>query len=161
MKAAIIYATHHGTTEKVAEMLKEKLGETSVDLINLKKTKHIDLFLYDTILIGGSIHAGQVQAIVKTFCNRNLLELLRKNTALYLCAMNNADYEKQYEAAFPELLRKKAIVGKTLGGEFLFEKMNFFEKLIVRKITGVKETKSKIDRDAIDLFANKLIEFKQ
>jgi menaquinone-dependent protoporphyrinogen oxidase len=155
MKTAIIYATSHGTTEKVATQIQSELGSNTV-LINLKQTKTIDLAPFDTVVIGGSIHAGQMQGRVKSFCKKNLVELLKKRVALYMCGMNEPEFESELSNAFPELLRKHAITSKSVGGEFLFEKMNFIEKLIVRKVSGIDQNVSKIDKVRVTELINDL-----
>jgi menaquinone-dependent protoporphyrinogen oxidase len=152
MKTAIIYATSHGTTEKVANQIKNGLG-SDVQLFNLRKNKKVDLSSFDQVVIGGSIHAGQIQGCVKSFCNKSMVELLQKRVALFICGMNKPDFETELSNAFPELLRKHALCSVVVGGEFLFGKMNFFEKLIVRKVSGVSKDVSKID----DTKVNELI----
>lgn len=143
MKTAIIYATTHGTTEKVAQQIEKQLG--NAQLFNLKQIKNIDLSQFDQVVIGGSIHAGQIQSRVKNFCKQNMVDLLQKRVALYLCGMNEPDYDTELNNAYPELLRKHAITSQVVGGEFLFDKMNFIERFLVRKISGVSQTVSKID----------------
>lgn len=149
MKTAIIYASSHGTSEKVAKQIQKGLGADSTSLINLKETKAADLNPFDTLIIGGSIHAGQMQGRVKTFCKKNMVDLLQKRVGLFMVGMNEPEFENEFKNAFPELLRNHAITSKCVGGEFLFEKMNFFEKLIVKKVSGVTENISKIDENKI------------
>ncbi|MDX9846768.1 MAG: flavodoxin domain-containing protein [Tenuifilaceae bacterium] len=148
MKTAIIYATSHGTSEKVAQQIQVELGNNA-QLFNLKQNKIIDLTPFKTVVIGGSIHAGQMQGRVKKFCKRNLVELLKKRIALYMVGMNEPEFEAEFNNAFPELLRNHSISSKCVGGEFLLEKMNFFEKLIVKKVSGVDKRVSKIDEEKI------------
>jgi menaquinone-dependent protoporphyrinogen oxidase len=150
MKTAIIYASSHGTTEKVAKQIQYMLGDEHIMLINLKETKMIDLSLFDTVIIGGSIHAGQMQGRVKAFCKKNMLDLLQKHVGLFMVGMNEPQFENEFNNAFPELLRKHAVASKCVGGEFLFEKMNFFEKLIVKKVSGITQNISKIDENKIE-----------
>lgn len=152
MKTAIIYATSHGTSEKVANLIKEKDKNGETTLFNLKEGKTVDLSLYDTIIVGGSIHAGSIQGSVKEFCKKNLVDLLQKRVALYVCAMNEPEFETELKNAFPELLYNHAYVKEVVGGEFLFDKMNFIEKMLVRNISGIKETTSKINNSKVDLF---------
>lgn len=153
MRTTIIYATSHGTSEKVANLIKEKHTNFETTLFNLKENKTIDLSLYDNIIIGGSIHAGSIQNSVKEFCNKNLVDLLQKRVALYVCAMNEPEFESELKNAFPELLYNHAYVKEVVGGEFLFDKMNFIEKMLVRNISGIKETTSKINHSKIELFS--------
>jgi menaquinone-dependent protoporphyrinogen oxidase len=149
MKTAIIYATTHGTAEKVAQRIQAELGVSSSQLFNLKASKIIDLSQFEQVVIGGSIHAGQVQSRVRDFCKRNMVDLLQKRVALFICAMNEPEFETELNSAFPELLRKHAISCKVVGGEFLLEKMNFIERFIVKKVSGVSQPVSKIDENKI------------
>ena len=148
-KTAIVYASSRGTTEKVARHIQQGLGFENTQLFNLKTTKAIDLSQFDTLVIGGSIHAGQMQGKVKRFCKNNMVELLQKRIGLFMVGMNEPEFEKELNNAFPELLRKHAKTSKCVGGEFLFEKMNCIEKLIVKKVSGITEDVSKIDGDKI------------
>lgn len=147
MKTAIIYATTHGTTERVAQQIEKQLG--NAHLFNLKQVKKIDLSQFDQVVIGGSIHAGQIQNDIKNFCKQNMVDLLQKRVALYLCGMNEPDYQAELSNAYPELLRKHAIASKVVGGEFLFDRMNFIERFLVRRISGVSQTVSKIDEQKV------------
>lgn len=156
MKTAIFYSSNHGTTAKVAELLAQKMTNSQTQIFNLKKLKNTDLTVFDTIIIGGSVHAGNIQSSVRKFCTKNMVELLNKRLALYLCCMNEPGFDVQFERAFPELLRKKALSSKIIGGEFLFDKMNFFEKAIVKKVSKVNGTVSKIDYSKIEEMAKEL-----
>jgi menaquinone-dependent protoporphyrinogen oxidase len=155
MKTAIIYSTNHGTTEKVANLIQRELEIQSVTLYNLKLSKKIDLSQFDQVIIGGSIHAGAIQGRVKEFCKKNMVTLLQKRVALFLCGMNEPEFENEFSNAFPELLRKHALSCKVVGGEFVFEKMNFIERLIVKKVSGINQSISKIDSEKVkDLVAD-------
>ncbi len=156
MKTAVIYASTHGTTEKVATQLKEILGNENTDIINLKKQKKIDLSQFNKVIIGGSIHAGNIQMKIKKFLKDNKEILLKKELGLYLCCMNKPDYEKQFNNAFPEELRQHAKATQIMGGEFIFEKMNFFQKAIVKKVSGFSRSFSTIDDAKIKEFASKM-----
>ena len=151
MKTLIIYATHHGTIEKIIEILEEKI-ENSVS-VNIKKEKIEDIKIYDAILIGGSIHVGNIQKKIKNFCVENLDELKQKRVGLFLCCMFEGEKaEEQFENAYPEELRNHAIAKGLFGGELLMNKMNFIEKIAVKKAANVTESVSKINYDAIEEF---------
>jgi menaquinone-dependent protoporphyrinogen oxidase len=155
MKTLIVFASKHGTTEKVAKLIKDKLNQDTT-IINLQKTKNIDINPYDQILIGGSIHAGLMQKRVRLFCTSNLSVLLKKRIGLFLSCMDEKKAEEQFNQAFPEPLRKHAISCKITGGEFLMEKMNFFEKAIVKKVSGITEPTNNIKEDQINDFVTEL-----
>lgn len=156
VKVLIIYMTHHGCAEKVAKMLKDRLGE-GAETVNLKKSGPIRLVNYDTVIIGGSIHAGQVQRKLKKFCEKNLEILVRKNLGLFICCMEEGEKAReQFDAAFGEDLRGHATVQGMFGGEFDFSRMNFLEKKVIRKVADITESVSKIDEDRIDLFVESM-----
>lgn len=153
METLIVYASSHGTTEKVAKIIESKIGTTAKS-INLKKNKKPDISQFKQIIIGGSIHAGTMQKKVKRFCNDNMVLLLEKRIGLFICCMDSTKEIQQIENAFPEILRNHAICKKSLGGEFLFDKMNALEKFIVKKVSGIDKTTSNIDYDKIEELAN-------
>lgn len=147
MKTAIIYATSHGTTEKVATIIASKLGDAT--LVNLKQNGYVDLTQYQQVIIGGSIHAGSIQRKVSEFCKKNMVQLLKMRAGLFICAMNEPEFEKELNSAFPENIRNHAISKKVVGGEFIIEKMNFIEKFLVKKISGVTQSTSELDSNKI------------
>ncbi len=156
MKAAIFYASSHGTTEKTAQMLNEKLGNKA-EIINIRKTRQPDFDSYDTVIIGGSIHAGRVQSSVRKFLEKNQDALMKKKLGLFLCCMETGDGAmKQFENAYPEELRKHAGAVGLFGGEFLMDKMNFVQRAIVKKVSGQETSVSKINEEAITEFAKKI-----
>lgn len=147
MKTAIVYATSHGTTEKVANMIVNSI--TDAEPFNISINKKVDLTQYQQVIIGGSIHAGSIQRKVKNFCQQNITQLLKMRVGLFICAMNEPEFEKELNSAFPEIIRNHAISKKVVGGEFIIEKMNFIEKFLVKKISGVTQTTSKLDSNKI------------
>lgn len=150
MKTAIIYSSKHGTTEKVAGMIHDGLSGQDVQLISLKNHQNPDLSQFDTIVVGGSIHEGRLSGKVKDFMKEHTVTLLQKRLALYMCGSNEKELQKEFETEFPELLRNHAISKQMVGGEFIFENMNFFEALITRKIAKVTTSVSKLKHDAIE-----------
>lgn len=152
MHTLIVYGTKHGTTEKCAKILKEKLnGET--ELKNLKNSCNIDLDYYDKVIIGGSLYIGQIQKEIKEFCEANLNSLLNKKVGLFICCMRDGDIARdEINTSFPKELIDVAIVKDYFGGEFIFKNLGFFEKIIVKKV-------SKIDKDTSNIRENNITEF--
>lgn len=156
MKTAIIYATKHGCTDKCAHTLSNELN-TTCDIINIESANSFDIQEYNTVIIGGSIHAGMINKKLKSFLNKNSETLLDKKLGLFLCCMYEGDKAlEQLNNAFPEPLRNKAIAHSIFGGEFDFNKMNFLEKTIVKKVANVEESVSKINYANIKAFAEKM-----
>lgn len=158
MKTLIAYASKHGFTKDCAEKLSGKLnGE--VEIKNLKLDKAIDLSQYDKIIIGGSIYAGQIQKEVKEFCSKYINELKKKKLGLFICGMSEDDkVTQQIKASYPEELLNCAIIKENFGGEFVFNKMNFFERFIIKKIAKTSEDMHNLKENNIQNFAEKMNE---
>ncbi len=156
MPTLILYATKHGCTEQCSLRLRALLP-AEPDLKNLDDPGKINLKPYDTILIGGSIHAGKIQKSVRKFCRDFTEELKARRLGLFLCCMEEGDTaQKQFETAFPEELRTHATAHGLFGGAFDFRKMNFIERKLVTKIAGVTRSTSRISDNAIIRFVNDL-----
>ena len=156
MKTLIVYASKHGAAEKCARLLAERLGR-EVDVFDLRNARAVDPSGYDAVVVGGSIHAGRVQVRVKKFCEAHAEALLKKKLGLFICCMEEGDKAwKQFHDAFPARLVDQAAAKGLFGGAFDFERMNWFEKTIIGKIAGVKESVCKINEPAVAEFADKM-----
>ncbi len=156
MKTLIIYMSTHGCTEQVIQELSTKL---SGDIIthNLKDDKNPDFQDSDRVIIGGSIHGGQIQRRVREFCEKNLEKLGRKEVGLFICCMHEGNQAyQQLNDAFPEKLHQYAKTEAIMGGEFNFERMNFIEKMMVKKIAKVNQSIKKVNHQAIENFAKRM-----
>lgn len=157
MKTLILFTSHHGTTEKLANQLAIDLEINNKYVKNFKKNKQLDLSQFELIIIGSSIHAGSIPTDFQKFLLKNLNILLTKKIAIFMCGMEKGEkLNKEFENNFPKELRDISIANGLLGGEFLFEKMNFLEKLIIKKISGVNNSISEIDYNSYYNFVEKL-----
>ena len=157
MKTGIIYISKHGTTEKVAKIIAKKLNISDIELINLRKDKIESIEHFDQLIIGGSIHMSTVHKKTKKFCESNSKILLTKKLGLFLCCMEKGKKAiEQFENAFSEDFRKHASSTALLGYEYNLERMNFFERALVKKISETTKNVSEIDIEAIDSFVNQL-----
>lgn len=151
-KTLIVFATRHGCTEKCATTLKSKL-KGMIELRNLKNSAASNLDEYETIIIGGSIHAGRIQRKVARFCATNLDTLLKKKIGLYLCCMEEAEKAgEQFNNAYPQELIAHATATGIFGGEFNLESMNRLDRFIVKKVAKVDKSISKLSEESISKF---------
>ncbi len=156
MKFAIIYATKHGCTDKCVHTLANNLDDNTV-LFNIENDKIININDYDSIILGGSIHAGTINKKLFGFMEKNLDILLQKELGLFICCMFEGDQAlDQFRNAFPEALRNKTKAHGFFGGELAIEKMNLFEKAIIKKVANIEESVSKINYSNIKAFAEKM-----
>jgi menaquinone-dependent protoporphyrinogen oxidase len=153
MNTLIVYASKHGCTEKCAKLVSKELND-KVDIINLKNVMDIDISKYEKVIIGGSIYIGKIQKEVTEFCSKNLDKLKEKRIGLFICGMQEGDrINTELNQNFTSELTKIAKAKEYLGGEFILDKMNFMEKMIVKKVSKVTSNKSNILEDNIHKFA--------
>lgn len=156
MNTLIVYATKYGCAKKCAEIMSKELNG-KVETIDLKKVKDIDLSQYQNIIIGGSIYMGRIQKEVTGFCSNNLEKLKEKHIGLYICGMQEGEaaITEISQNFSPELLNI-AVVKESFGGEFVLDKMNFMEKLIVKKVAKVTSNTSNLNEDVLHKFTQKM-----
>ena len=153
MPTIIIYMTTHGCTEKATRLLMNQLSD-DINIVNLEGVPDPDLDRYDRVIIGGSIHMGEIQKELRRYCERNLQKLLSKRVGLFLCCMYEGDVAaKQFEEAYPAELRAHAAAIGLFGGEISFDKMNSLEKMIVKRVAKIDQDVSKLNNLAIKEFA--------
>lgn len=155
MKTAIIYYSKHGTTEKVAHLIGDNLDD-ELTYISLKKHRDPDIRVYNKVVLGTSIYAGSPGKVMTQFCNKNRILLEKKVIGLFICCMNREQEKEEIANAFPEYLHKVAITEAILGGEFLFEKMNFIERFITKRIAKTHSSVSNLRQEAIKEFVTQI-----
>ncbi|GGL54828.1 flavodoxin domain-containing protein [Sporolactobacillus putidus] len=155
MKTILIYATKYGNAAETAQRIKTAIGE-DIECFNIMTGPVPSLENFGTVILGGSIYMGKVQKQLTAYMNSHLEQLLRKNIGLFLCAgePDEAARSKELQNAFPEALYRHAAAKDVLGFAFNFEKMRFFDKLIMRKIKGDSISTGKFYEDRISLFVN-------
>jgi len=153
MKTLVVYGTKYGCTERCAKLLSEKL-EGNVDLCNVKVRKSLDISQYSKVVIGSSVYIGKIQKEVSDFCNNNLEALKKKRVGLFICCMRDGEIaEKEIIDSFPKELLKVAVSTDFFGGEFIFEKMSFLDRIVAKKVAKVHKDMSSIDEEKIIKFA--------
>lgn len=157
MKSIIIYTTKYGSVAKAAQMLKAKLGG-DVAVADAGREAVPDLSGYDRVMLGGSIYVGKVQKKLTAYINAHLPELLEKRVGLFLCAGQDDPVQQvaQMEQNFPAPLYQKATAKGFFGDEVYIEKVNWFERLALKKIKGVTRSYSRLSDEAIERFAREM-----
>ncbi len=152
-KTLILYATKHGTTHACAEVLQKEL-KADADLQNLIEQPNVDLGAYDTIVLGGSVHAGRANGKLRKFCIANEQALLQKRLGLFLCMMEEGEGAvRQLEQNYSKALREKALVVDSFGGEILFSNMGWITRKMMKMMSKGDEDVHNIREDAIKAFA--------
>ncbi len=154
----IVYASRHGTTSAYAKKLLQLLdGNVDVCFLNERANSLPNLSVYNTIVIGGSIHYGKINKSVTTFINDNFELLKSKRLGLLVSCLYEGDKaQEQLNNAYPKELLERAVVSDYFDGELLFPKMNTWEKLIAKMVLQAEEIRPRVSKQKIMDFANKL-----
>ena len=154
MKNLIVYATKHGTVKKCAEMLKAKLnGETVLANINEEVP---DLDNFDNVILGGSIYIGKIQKKLSKFAEDNLDRLLKKKIAVFICS--GEDKPEYITESFPGKSVNHAVSKQLFGGEIILGNLNFFTRLLVKKVKKIEKDYSRINESNINELADSINE---
>lgn len=157
MKTLIVYSSTHGTTGKVAGLIWEKLDKKRTHCLHVDEVTVSDIHSYDIIVLGASVHYGEIQREMLVFCEKHFDILTKKIIALYLCGMLDGEKaENEMKNAFPQALVDIAIAYAMMGGEFLTHKMNILEKIRLKFFSGYVRHASEINYDNIDNFVSTL-----
>ena len=156
MGNAVVYATKHGTTARIAELIAGALGGAA--LIDLGADPNPDLSRISRLALGGPVYAGQPLKRLKAFQAEHAGALLSKPLALFTCGMetDSAKRDAEIAAMFSEPLRAHAVGAWFVGGAFRFEDLGFVEKAIVRRIVHVTESVTDINQPAVVALAEAL-----
>ena len=156
----IVYASRHGTTAMYARKMFQLLhGNVDLCFLNERGNSLPNLLVYDTIVIGGSIHYGKINKSVSKFITDNLELLKNKRVALFItCHFEYDKAQEQLNNVYPKELLEKAVVSDYFDGELLFPKMNYWEKIIAKMVLKSDEIRPRVSKEKIMNFANKLNE---
>ena len=158
MKILIAYRSRYGTTAECAGKVAKHL-QGDVDVIDLKNNKNIDLKPYDTVLIGGSIYAGQIQNSLVRFCEKQKKQLLNKKLGLFICCLYEDEKAAQeLEENFPEWLKARSTAREWFGGRATLSRMRAIDRFLFTRIARVDSDVSKIREDRIERFCKILEE---
>lgn len=82
------------------------------------------------------------------FIQKNKQFLLSKELKIFTTGMDDKDFRSTHQKNFDEDIRNHAII-KYVGGSYNFEKMNWFERFIVKRVASVSESLENIHEDDI------------
>ncbi|WP_294068763.1 flavodoxin domain-containing protein [Proteiniphilum sp. UBA1028] len=155
----IIFASNHGTVDKCAREL-FRLIDGKVDICNLNERKIVpDLTKYDSVIVGGSIHSGKIQDEIAAFCEKHLDELSTKRLGLFInCSYTGKKAQKQLDEAFPEELKRSAVVRDYFGGEVNEMKLTLWERIVTTQMIEKEDLTVVLSKEKIRRFAESMYE---
>ena len=152
MNTLIVYNSKYGAAEKCVQLMrKELIGEATE--VNVRDEEAPDPDEFDRVLIGSNIHAGSINKKIRRYCFRTTDSLLQRPVGLFLCCLAPEEEAQDYFGKnFPAVLVEHAKTTGVLGGALYFEKMNFFERFLLKKISGTTTSFENIDEERIREF---------
>ena len=151
MKTIIYYATKHGAAEEIAKRLAEAVGEAVT--VNLGGAEVPSPEEADRVIVGGSVYAGMLRKEMKEFLTKYQGVLAGKPLGVYLSGMSEEACNGALEKTEPEKLIAGAKAKGWLGGINDPAKCAFWERAILRMVTGKSAYVNTIDQARIDAFA--------
>lgn len=134
-RVLIAYASKRGSARKAAEWIAAELGPIA-DIVDLKKSPPSGLKQYGTVVLGSGILAGKVYRPLQRFIDKHSEELNDKCICLFITHLEEGDgIEKDFRAAFKEEFLARARVRAGVGGRLKLKEINFFLRLIMKKIS--------------------------
>lgn len=158
-KTLFVYATRHGFTQSCVDwMIQHCKGEcNSVNLTNSRAIQPEVLEVYENILVGGSIHVGDIQKQVKRFVSDHRQILEQRKVGLFLSCMDEGEVaQADFKKAFPEWIRNHASAVAFTGAAFYFDRMNLLERWIIKRIHHSSDTVEHHKYDEMKAFLEKL-----
>lgn len=166
----MIYSTVDGQTKKIFTAIQQVVEtQYECELISLEECQHIDMAIFDKIVIGASIRYGHLNKKLYQFIDRYKTQLDEKDNAFFCVNLTARKPEKNtpetnaYMQKFlqlsPWLPKQQAV----FAGALLYSKYNWWQTLIIQlimKITGGSTDKSKdiefTDWNVVERFAKRL-----
>jgi menaquinone-dependent protoporphyrinogen oxidase len=146
LRTLVLYGSKYGCTEKCAHLLRDKLAKA--DIVDLCQVPSPSLDNYDTVLIGSSVYAGQINKAVARFCTTNLSALTQKQIGLFVCCGLPEKAMEQLENGFPKELVQVARAKGYFGHQLDMAKLNLMERILLR-LLGKRQNELQIRHAAI------------
>lgn len=115
-----------------------------------------DLESFDTIVIGGSVYVGKIQAPIRSLCEQNIDVLSTKRLGLFICAANVEQAQTQLTQNFPQPLIEAAKATGYFGYALQIKKMSLLERAAVKVIMKTNKSCENILEQNITNFAASL-----
>lgn len=143
MKGIILYSSRYGSTRRYAEWLAE---ETGFDCRETKKAKIDDVREYDTVVLGGNIHASGIAGL--PFLKKHIAQLQGKKIVVFCVGASPYDEKAFQQAAALNL--KDSLAGLPCfycRGAWNFDGMSFADKILCRMLYKAVAKKKPEDQE--------------
>jgi menaquinone-dependent protoporphyrinogen oxidase len=170
-KMLVLYSTVDGQTLKIIKALQGVVeSDYTCEVVNIAECQHIDISIFDKVLIGGSVRYGHLNKKLYKFVEKYKAELDEVDSSFFCVNLTARKPEKntpETNAYMQTFLKTSNWVPKNqavFAGALLYSKYNWWQTLIIQmimKITGGSTDKSKdiefTDWLKVDKFAKSLL----
>jgi len=146
MKTLICYTSKQGTTLKCSKLIAAQTENPEVVDVHDIFSKNLND--YDQIFLGTPVYYGHINKDMNKFIKKNKDLLLSKELKIFTTGMDDKEIHTTHKKNFDEDIRNHAVI-KYVGGGYNFEKMNFIERFIVKRIASVDVSLENIKNDTI------------
>ena len=154
MSSLILFSSVHGTTRNCVEKINEELINKA-EVIDVK-LGDIDVNRYDVIHIASSIYAGKFQSEMKRFLKDNEEGLKSKRLGFIISCKDEKDIDEYLNSNVPKSLIDNIFMKEHIGYEINLEKMNFFERFLIKSLMQINESYSAINHEGIKRIIEKI-----
>ena len=152
MKAALVYRSRYGTTERCAREIASGI-HCDADLFDLRRKPVPILNEYGLVIIGGPIYAGKGMVAIRRFCDAHREELLQRDVGLFICCLYDGEKaEEELARSYPEWLAAHAYARTWLGGAIEIGKLKPIDRFLTRKVGGAQADVDTVDAERIRAF---------
>lgn len=145
MKTLIVYGTKSGASKECAEILGEKISDSTI--IDIDREKPV-LGEFTHVIIGAGVRNDKMYKPIRDFLKKSQKELLAKTVACYLCNSKPKTTEEVIITSIPEAVREQALEIVSFGGY----KPSWVPVSEENKLKG-------IDLDKINAFAQNYLKY--
>ncbi len=155
MKTLGIYYSKTGVTRDVMNQIQNAI---TMDVYDIKSQPTSTLNDYQRIIVGTPVYIGMFPSKIKKYLKQNADKLINKELYLYTVGGEEpTDYQALFELSKVDLTLyhhiKKIVY---CGGEFRFEKLSFFPRVLLKMVSKHKqkhsasETLPSLNQEAIE-----------
>lgn len=150
MSTLMVFSSKHGTTRKCAQTIASRIQCNLIDC----SSKLIDFKDYTDVIFCTPIYFGSISSCMKKLIKNYINVLSGCSLRVYTCGLGGTESAK---AAVDRSFSKYGltIIHEHLGGEVVWECLNFFERLIIKAVLK-EEPVPTLDVEKLDKIINNL-----
>ncbi len=152
-KMLVLYSTVDGQTLKIIKAIQDVVeSDYQCEVVNIAECQHIDISIFDKVVIGGSVRYGHLNKTLYQFVEKHKTDLDKADNSFFCVNLTARKAEKntpETNAYMQAFLAKSNWVPKNqavFAGALLYSKYNWWQTLIIQmimRITGGSTDKSK------------------